>query len=175
MIKKFQEDQCIENAYKNQMNANKILRIFRMKMLKCDFLKKIFLNISCLVALMLPYGTMAQSKEDIGILDESVQDLTVVVGAGAVGAVLGLSTLSFVEIPKNHFKNIAVGGALGIVVGVGIVIFGQATKSQSIVSSEMTPINQDSFESLSKKMFIAEQNIAQDYLKPPTFSFSLNF
>ncbi len=143
--------------------------------MKLNPIKKVILNISCIVALTLSHGALAQSKEDGGILDESVQDLTVVMGAGAVGAVLGLSTLSFVETPKDHFKNIAVGGAIGIVVGVGIVIFGQATKSQTIVTKQPLPLNQESFESLSKKSFVSEQNIAQNYLKNPTFSYSFNF
>jgi apolipoprotein N-acyltransferase len=66
------------------------------------------------------------------LVDQSVQDAIIVGAAGVGGAILGLSTLSFVEEPKNHLKNILVGGAIGIIVGVGIVAYSQATKSESI-------------------------------------------
>ena len=55
-----------------------------------------------------------------------------VAGLGAFGAVLGLSTLSFVDEPGDHLKNIVTGGAIGIIIGVGLVAFNQATKSKDL-------------------------------------------
>lgn len=66
------------------------------------------------------------------LVDQSLHDAMIVAGAGVGGAVLGLSTLSFVEEPSEHMKNILVGGAIGIIVGVGLVAYMQATKSETI-------------------------------------------
>lgn len=74
--------------------------------------------------------TSVQAEEGYEIIDESIQDLNVVMGTGLGGAVLGLSTLSFVERPSEHLKNVVLGASLGIIVGVGIVAFGQANKSK---------------------------------------------
>ena len=63
------------------------------------------------------------------IIKESIGDLTLVAFSGVGGAVLGLSTLSFVDEPSKHLDNIVVGGAIGIIVGVGIVAYIQAVKS----------------------------------------------
>lgn len=108
-----------------------------------------------------------------GVLDESLADLTLVLGAGAVGAILGLSTLSFVDKPKDHFNNVAIGGAVGIVVGVGIAIFGQATKSQTVVV-EAAPLNANSVESYARLDF-SKQKIAESYLVQPTVGYNFSF
>ncbi|MBF0359602.1 MAG: hypothetical protein HQK49_01230 [Oligoflexia bacterium] len=64
------------------------------------------------------------------ILENTMSDLSIVIGAGLGGAVLGLSTLSFTDEPRNHLKNILIGASIGIVIGVAIVAWGQATKTQ---------------------------------------------
>ncbi len=56
----------------------------------------------------------------------------VIGGTALGGAILGLSTLSFVEEPSEHLKNVMVGGAVGIIVGVGLVAYMQANKSETI-------------------------------------------
>jgi hypothetical protein len=66
---------------------------------------------------------------DDDVFGESMQDLSIVGGMGVVGAVIGLSTLSFVDEPSDNFRNILVGGAIGIILGVGIVAYKQATKT----------------------------------------------
>jgi hypothetical protein len=70
--------------------------------------------------------------EGTSIVDESINDISTVMALGAGGAVLGLSTLSFVDEPKDHLKNIVVGGSIGIIVGVGVVAWRQATKSKGL-------------------------------------------
>ena len=60
------------------------------------------------------------------IFEKSVGDLTLVGALGAAGGVIGLSTLSFVDEPEDHLDNIMVGAALGIIIGVGWVAYGQA-------------------------------------------------
>ena len=69
------------------------------------------------------------------ILQDSLSDLTVVAGIGLGGAILGLSTLSFTEEPKDHMKNILVGGAIGIIAGVGIVAWQHAARSKGVIES----------------------------------------
>ena len=70
-----------------------------------------------------------------GIVDETKQDIMLVLGGGLAGAILGLSTLSFVDEPKEHTRNILVGASLGIIVGVAFVAFNQANKSRDLIYS----------------------------------------
>lgn len=122
-----------------------------------------------------PVSSFAQAEGGGGdFLDESLKDFSIVMGAGVAGAVLGLSTLSFVEEPKDHLKNVAIGGAIGIVIGVGIVIFSQATKSQTQIVSDVSPVTEQSAESLSRQEF-ASQRIAAKYDLPTSIGFSLSF
>lgn len=86
----------------------------------------------CLALFSLVNSTFAQDNGGGDILDQSMTDIITVTALGGVGAVLGLSTLSFVNEPKDHLKNIVVGGALGIIIGVGVVAFRQANKSQEV-------------------------------------------
>ena len=48
------------------------------------------------------------------------------------GAVIGLSTLSFVEEPGDHLNNILVGAALGIIGGVAFVGYSTANKGRDM-------------------------------------------
>lgn len=109
-----------------------------------------------------------------GILDDSLQDISIVLGAGAVGAVLGLSTLSFVEEPSEHLKNIAVGGAIGVVIGVGVVIFSQATRASVIDSQAQVPMNPDKFETLVRHEFTNIKTIKVSE-NIPNFGYSFTF
>lgn len=139
---------------------------------------KKYLSISLLISalvLVRPEFCLAQSKSDSDILDDSVKDISVVLAAGAAGAVLGLSTLSFVEHPSDHMKNIAVGGAIGIVIGVGYVIFSQATRSTSAIATQaQVPVNAEKFENLTRHEF-SEVKIAQSRLRPTSLGFSFSF
>lgn len=117
----------------------------------------------------------AATTED-SIMDDSVRDISVVLGIGAVGAVLGLSTLSFVDSPSKHLKNIAVGGAVGIVIGVGVVIFSQATRSTSAIGVGQVeiPMNPEKFETLTKQEF-SQYKIAKNYLQVPSLGYNFSF
>jgi hypothetical protein len=86
-----------------------------------------------LINLNFSSNLFAQSgKEDDQLLQNSGRDISIVVGAGAAGAILGLSTLSFVEKPGDHLKNIVVGGSIGIIIGVAVVAWTQASSSTQI-------------------------------------------
>jgi|SRR5690606_12129610 len=90
-----------------------------------------------------PCQSQAQDQGGASLVQQSLQDAMIVGGAGLGGAILGLSTLSFVEEPSEHLKNILVGGAIGIIAGVGIVAYMQATKSETIYKqgAEYSPID----------------------------------
>ena len=97
------------------------------------------INVIFLLSLGSTQNLFAQAGSE-GDLDDLVSDtktdLLVVVGGGLAGAVLGLSTLSFVEEPKDHTRNILVGASLGIIAGVGFVAFSQATKTRDMMYEE---------------------------------------
>ncbi len=88
-----------------------------------------------LVALLFTFVVLstscfAQEGGDSSFAQDSLKDITTVAALGSFGAILGLSTLSFVEEPSDHLKNIVVGAAIGIIIGVGVVAFNQASKSK---------------------------------------------
>ncbi len=127
-----------------------------------------------MLCLLIPTLTLGADEDAAaGLVDDSIRDFSIVLGAGAAGAVIGLSTLSFVDEPSKHFKNVAVGGAIGIVMGVGYVIFSQATKSTSSIGQSI-PMNEDKFISMSKKEF-SEYKIAQNYFQVPSFTYQFSF
>ena len=71
------------------------------------------------------------SEEDAFIqktIDKTKRDVLTIGGLGLGGAVLGLSTLAFVDDPRDNLKNIAIGGAVGIILGVGVVAYSHATE-----------------------------------------------
>lgn len=79
-------------------------------------------------------SAMAQTQEDLdGLVSDTKNDLLAVIAGGLAGAVLGLSTLSFVDEPKEHTRNIIVGASLGIIAGVGYVAFSQANRTQDML------------------------------------------
>lgn len=66
----------------------------------------------------------------------TMKDLIIVGGCGLGGAILGLSTLSFHKEPREHMRNILVGGSLGIIIGVAVVAYSQAAKGQQLYNLE---------------------------------------
>ncbi len=71
-------------------------------------------------------GYQNQQYKPTNIADQSKNDFMIVLAGGAAGAVLGLSTLSFVSEPDDHYDNILTGGAIGIIAGVLYVAYRQA-------------------------------------------------
>lgn len=107
------------------------------------FLKNLVLS---LVVMAITSSTVfAQgTTEDLeGLVTDTKNDLLVVVGGGLAGAVLGLSTLSFVEEPKKHTRNIIVGASIGIIIGVAYVAMSQATRSQEMIYGEQASLSED--------------------------------
>ncbi len=113
--------------------------------------KQIMILITLIVLAIGPNAGLAKDELPNGLVDDSIRDMSIVFGTGLAGAVLGLSTLSFVDQPSQHTKNIAVGGAIGVVIGVAVVIFYQASKNSIIQANNILPLSAEQFASISKK------------------------
>lgn len=75
--------------------------------------------------------------------EDSFRDISIVGATAVGGAVLGLSTLSFVDEPGDHLKNILVGAAIGIILGVGLVAYMAATKNKDLYEENTLLIQPD--------------------------------
>jgi H+/Cl- antiporter ClcA len=83
---------------------------------------------------LLVIPAMAQDNED-DLMKNTWNDIYLVVGAGAAGGILGLSTLSFVDKPSQHLSNIWTGAAIGIIIGVVVVAYNSAQKGSEELQS----------------------------------------
>ncbi len=96
------------------------------------------LHICCLLlCLHIPVGSCGDD-----LLASSQSDLLVVLGVGAAGGILGLSTLSFMDEPQDHLKNIWVGASLGVIIGVAVIAYNQASRSHELFYEQgaLTPL-----------------------------------
>jgi hypothetical protein len=83
---------------------------------------------------LISHNIYAQENGDLdSLVTDTKTDLLTVVGGGLAGAVLGLSTLSFVDEPKDHTNNIVIGASIGIIAGVAFVALSQANKTQDLL------------------------------------------
>lgn len=96
-------------------------------------LLNIFFLTAFLGVLTAPSFAQDNAKEMEELVQGTKNDLLVVISGGLAGAILGLSTLSFVDEPKEHTRNIIVGASIGIIAGVGYVAYSQAAKSQQMM------------------------------------------
>lgn len=76
----------------------------------------------------------AQDNSD-AMMANTWNDLYIVAGAGAAGAILGLSTLSFADEPTKHIANVWTGAAIGVIVGVIYVAYSSALRGTEDLSS----------------------------------------
>lgn len=93
-----------------------------------------FLMLICLAPMTL-HAQDAPAGGD-ALLEESLGDVYLVIGTTAAGAILGLSTLSFEEEPKDRLNNIVIGAAIGVILGVGIVAYKAASSGQNTYYDE---------------------------------------
>ena len=94
------------------------------------YLRKIIVLV--LSSQLISLSSFSAETGDSKLLEDSVADMYTVAGAGLGGAILGLSTLSFVEEPGDHLKNILVGAALGVMGGVAFVGYSTANKGRDL-------------------------------------------
>lgn len=119
----------------------------------CMLARQVMIFVTLILLVIQPTATLAKDEAPNGLVDDSIRDMSIVFGTGLAGAVLGLSTLSFVDEPSQHTKNIAVGGAIGIVIGVAAVVFYQASKTTISREQQPLPLSAEQFASISKKEF----------------------
>lgn len=97
-----------------------------MKKLIC-----VFLTLNLLLT-----SAFAQDGGD-DFVKNTQNDLMLVGGAGVAGAILGLSTLSFVDKPSKHIANVWTGAAIGVIVGVIYVAYNSAQRGQEDLESSI--------------------------------------
>lgn len=101
-------------------------------------MKKTFSSLLSLQFLLLTiFVSPALAQDEYDIVKNTQDDIMLIAAAGASGAVLGLSTLSFVEKPSKHVSNIWTGGALGIIAGVIFVAYNSAQKNSEELQSSL--------------------------------------
>ena len=99
-------------------------------------MKKIF-GLLVILSLTFPYLAMSQSQSE-DFVKNTQNDLLIVAGAGGAGAILGLSTLSFVDRPSNHLRNVWTGAAVGMIAGVVFVAYNSAQRGSEELQSSST-------------------------------------
>lgn len=105
--------------------------------------------ISLLIAFQLMTAVaFAQGESEDDIIKNTQNDILLVAGAGAAGAVLGLSTLAFVDKPSRHISNIWTGAAIGVIAGVIWVAYNSAARGSEDLQSEEASLNFNSGERL---------------------------
>lgn len=97
----------------------------------------------CLHFLIVP----AIAQEDAGggdgddLFKNTQQDILLVAGATAAGGLLGLSTLSFVDQPSKHLRNVWTGAAIGMITGVIFVAYNSAQRGSEELQNEEASID----------------------------------
>lgn len=135
-----------------------------------------------LLVLVFSIPTLAAEDDMLNndpVVKQTVNDVGLVVGAGAAGAIIGLSTLSFYQKPKEHWKNITVGGAVGVIAGVAAVVFLQATRSSTIEDEAeeeeaklSAPVD---FSTTARGAWHADNHSTHQSSEPITFQYSFTF
>lgn len=88
------------------------------------------------------------NSEADDIVKNTQNDILFIAGAGAAGAVLGLSTLSFVEKPSQHISNLWSGAALGVIAGVLFVAYNSAQRGSEDLQSDEASLDFNASERL---------------------------
>jgi hypothetical protein len=121
--------------------------------------------------MMVTLSKNVASQDVDPFIEDSKTDLLIVISGGLGGAILGLSTLSFVDEPRKHTRNITVGAALGVIAGVAFVAVSQADKSKSQFYQEEASSD---FDFPSRRMWHEENNELYTSLESTT-PFVLNY
>lgn len=106
-------------------------------MLKVLFLVILTFNLSFAAYAQAPNQGSGQNQA--GITTGPRKQLATIVFAGLAGAILGLSTLSFYGRPQDHLSNIAVGFAVGIIIGTSYTTYLAATQPYEFYNTEYDP------------------------------------
>ena len=85
-----------------------------------------FSMLAIVLAILMSLSGPREARADSGYTFLEAMGISV-----AVGTVLGASTLPFYEQPGRHVTNLAVGAAIGAIVGLGAVVFGATSGGNS--------------------------------------------
>jgi hypothetical protein len=94
------------------------------------------------------------------------KQLATILFAGLGGSILGLSTLSFYGRPQDHLANIAIGFAVGVIVGTAYVTYKAANDPRELYGNHYIP----ELEKMSQAQQLRLTNPA-----PLTASYALSF
>lgn len=115
---------------------------------------KKFLRSCCVGLLIMSFATVSfaqQAQEEVTTKTGPRKQLATIIFAGLGGAVLGLSTLSFYGRPQERLANIAIGFAVGVIIGTIYVTYQTATKPKEYygtsLDDKLNPTRQDLIES----------------------------
>lgn len=96
---------------------------------------KKWLSLALIFSILSLNSAFAQQESDI--IKNTQNDIILVGVAGAAGAILGLSTLSFYDKPSPHISNVWTGAALGVIAGVIWVAYQSATDNSDALTSQV--------------------------------------
>ena len=142
----------------------------------------ILLRIALLITLSLTSVeafAQATGGTDDPLVADTMNSIWIVSGIAAAGAIIGLSTLSFVEEPSEELKNIVTGAAVGVIIGVGVVAYMQATKSKDMYElngffNDPTNMNND-FDTHSRVVWHRRNFNSKRIQYPSTFQYTTSF
>jgi hypothetical protein len=99
------------------------------------FARKI-VGVALAASLVLPSTTWSQTLpgESQTVASGPRRQIATIIFSGLAGAILGLSTLSFYGRPQEKLSNIAVGFAIGIIVGTSYTTYRAATEPYEYLS-----------------------------------------
>ena len=84
------------------------------------------------------------------------KQLATIIFAGLAGAILGLSTLSFYGRPQDYLSNIAIGFAVGVIIGTGYTTYQAATKPYEFYNTDFKHYDRPSQEP-AESLFLDQQ------------------
>ena len=111
---------------------------------------KIFLVIFLCFSFVPPsYGQIPPAgQSESSTISGPRKQLATIVFAGLAGAILGLSTLSFYGRPQDYLSNIAIGFAIGVIVGTSYTTYKAATKPYEFYNYQYDLYDRPSFDGL---------------------------
>lgn len=117
---------------------------------------------------------MAQDNPAADVLKNTQADILIVAGAGVGGAILGLSTLSFMDRPSKHVSNIWTGAALGVIAGVIVVAYNSAQKGSEELQNDEASLDFNTHERVAWH-FENEKNLTNQKVQFGTQIWKLSF
>lgn len=116
----------------------------------------------CLVVSQSSFAQARNSQKSKTSVQSPRKQITTIIFTGLAGAVLGLSTLSFYGRPQERLSNIAVGGAVGLIIGAGYSTF-QAARQLKPAYARRSGVSFDGLESFDSVSQVAVRTDLQPF------------